>query len=83
MAIAFATQNPVQVYLMKNFYNLLHFGIKENLKALWEEPASLPIIRRQHKEIFAAIQNHDPEAAYQAMKEHISFVLDFVRARQS
>jgi GntR family transcriptional repressor for pyruvate dehydrogenase complex len=82
MAIAFATKNPVQVYLMKNFYDLLHFGIKENLKALWEEPASLPIIRRQHQGIFEAIKNHDPEGAYQTMKEHITFVLDFVRQRR-
>ena len=44
MAIAFASKNPVQVYIMKNFYDLLHFGIRENLQALWEEPASLPII---------------------------------------
>jgi GntR family transcriptional repressor for pyruvate dehydrogenase complex len=82
MAITFATKNPVQVYLMKNFYDLLHFGIRENLQALWEEPASLPIIRRQHQGIFDAIKNHDPEAASQAMKEHITFVLDFVRNRK-
>jgi GntR family transcriptional repressor for pyruvate dehydrogenase complex len=83
MALAFASKNPVQVYLMKNFYDLLHFGIRENLQALWEEPASLPIIARQHRKIFDAIKNHDPEAAYQAMKSHIAFVLDFVRNRKS
>ncbi len=82
MAIAFASKNPVQVYLMKNFYNLLHYGIKENLQALWEEPASLPVIRRQHQEIFTAIKHHNPEAAYQAMRQHITFVLDFVRNRR-
>ncbi|MFZ0052531.1 MAG: FadR/GntR family transcriptional regulator [Desulfobaccales bacterium] len=82
MALAYATKNPVQVYIMKNFYDLLHHGIKENLQALWEEPASLPIIARQHREIFEAIKDHDPEGAYQAMKRHISFVLDFVRNHQ-
>jgi GntR family transcriptional repressor for pyruvate dehydrogenase complex len=83
MAIAFASKNPVQVHIMKSFYNLLHFGIKENLQALWEEPASLAIIERQHREILTTIRNHDPEAAYQAMKEHINFVLDYVRNRKS
>jgi len=83
MGLAFASKNPVQVYIMKNFYDLLHFGIKENLQQLWEEPASLPIITRQHQEIFAAIKNHNPEAAYQAMNNHIAFVLDFVRNRKS
>jgi GntR family transcriptional regulator, transcriptional repressor for pyruvate dehydrogenase complex len=82
MAIAFATKNPVQVHIMKSFYNLLQFGIKENLQALWEEPASLAIIERQHREIFATIRNHDPEAAYHAMKEHINFVLNYVRSRK-
>ena len=83
MAIAFATQNPVQVHLMKNFYDLLHHGIKENLNCLWEEPSSLPIIRRQHQEIFTAIKDHDPDAAYRAMQEHITFVLDFVRQHKT
>ncbi len=82
MALAFASKNPVQVYIMKNFYDLLHHGIRENLRALWEEPASLPIIMRQHREIFEAIKDHDPEGAYQAMKRHITFVLDFVRNYQ-
>jgi len=82
MALAFASKNPVQVYIMKNFYDLLHHGIKENLRALWEEPGNLPIIARQHREIFEAIKDHDPEGAYQSMKRHISFVLDFVRNRQ-
>jgi GntR family transcriptional repressor for pyruvate dehydrogenase complex len=82
MALAYATKNPVQVYIMKNFYDLLHHGIKENLQALWEEPASLPIIARQHREIFEAIKDHDQEGAYQSMKRHIGFVLDFVRNRQ-
>ena len=79
MALAYATRNPVQVYIMKNFYDLLHHGIKENLQALWEEPKSLPIISRQHREVYEAIKDHDPEAAYLAMKRHIGFVLDFVR----
>lgn len=82
MAIAFTSKNPVQVHLMKSFYNLLHFGLQENLQALWEEPASLAIIERQHRQIFATIRNHDPEAAYQAMKEHLTFVLDCVRSRK-
>ena len=57
MAITFATKNPVQVYIMKNFYDLLHFGIRENLQALWEEPcqpahhqAATPGDLRRHQE---------------------------------
>ena len=83
MAIAFATKNTVQVHIMKTFYDLLHFGIKENLHYLYEDPANLEIIGQQHTEIFQAIKSHDPRAAYAAMQRHIAFVLNFFRERQS
>ncbi len=83
MAIAFATRNTVQVHIMKTFYDLLHYGIKENLHYLYEDPANLEMIGRQHTEIFQAIKNHDPRAAYAAMQRHITFVLNFFRERQS
>jgi GntR family transcriptional repressor for pyruvate dehydrogenase complex len=79
MGLAYATKNPVQVYIMRSFHDLLHFGIEENLRYLWEDPANLPIIRQQHRRIFQAITDHDPEAAYEAMETHITFVLDYVR----
>lgn len=80
MGIAYASKNIAQVYIMRSFHDLLHFGIKENLRYLWEDPANLPIIQRQHFEILQAIKRHDPEAAYEAMREHITFVLNYVRA---
>ncbi len=67
---------------MKTFYDLLHYGIKENLHYLYEDPANLEVIGRQHTEIFQAIKDHDPRAAYAAMQRHITFVLNFVRERQ-
>lgn len=82
MDLAYATKNPVQVYIMRSFHDLLHFGIEENLRHLWEDPANLPIIRQQHRRIFQAIKDHDPEAAYEAMKAHITFVLEYVRGHR-
>jgi GntR family transcriptional repressor for pyruvate dehydrogenase complex len=83
MAIAYATKNTVQVHIMKTFYDLLHYGIKENLHYLYEDPANLEMIGQQHTEIVQAIKNHDPEAAYAAMKRHITFVLRFVQGRRA
>ena len=83
MAIAYATKNTVQVHIMKTFYDLLHYGIKENLSYLYEDPANLIIIGQQHTEIFKGIKAHDPEAAYAAMKRHITFVLHFFQERQT
>jgi GntR family transcriptional regulator, transcriptional repressor for pyruvate dehydrogenase complex len=79
MAIAYATKNLAQVYIMRTFYDQLHFGIKENLHHLYTEPGNLAIIDQQHRAVLAAIQRHNPEAAFNAMKLHITFVLNFFR----
>ena len=82
MAIAYATQNPIHVQLMRQFYDYLFVGIKENLAYLYEDMANIEIIMKQHKAIFEAIAAHQPEQAYDAMNRHISFVLDFVKTRR-
>jgi len=83
MAISYASQNPVQVYLMKRFYDFLFVGIKENLQALYEVPGNIELILEQHTRIFEAIKSRDPERAYRTMKQHITFVMDFFKNRKS
>ena len=41
MAIAAATKNPMQIYIMKNVSDFLHVGIRENLLHLYEDPANI------------------------------------------
>lgn len=81
MAIASATKNPLQIYIMKNVSDFLHVGIRENLLHLYEEPANIVEILKQHKAIYQAICSGDAEAAFNAMKNHISFVIEFFRNR--
>jgi GntR family transcriptional repressor for pyruvate dehydrogenase complex len=81
MAISFATKNPLQVYLMKNFYDFLFHGIKENLAQLYKEPGNIDKIIQQHTAIYEAIRSHDADAAFSAMHRHITFVLDFLAGR--
>jgi GntR family transcriptional repressor for pyruvate dehydrogenase complex len=81
MALAYATKNTFQIHIMKSFYDLLFYGIKSNLQCLYTEPATLEIITRQHDCILKAIRERDPDAAYSAMREHITFVLDFVHQK--
>jgi GntR family transcriptional repressor for pyruvate dehydrogenase complex len=81
MAISFATKNPLQVYLMKNFYDFLFHGIKENLAQLYKEPGNIDKIIHQHTAIYEAIRSHDADAAFSAMHRHITFVLDFLAGR--
>ncbi|WP_028325120.1 FadR/GntR family transcriptional regulator [Desulfatirhabdium butyrativorans] len=80
MAIAYATKNPLQVYIMKNFFDFLFVGIKENLSYLYKVPGNIETILEQHQKIFQAIRSHDPAQSFDAMKEHIHFVLNFFRS---
>jgi len=77
MCLAYATKNPVQIHLMKNLYEFLHFGIEESLKALYRDPKHLQIILEQHQAVAEAIRLHDSQAAAEAMRKHISFLMDF------
>ncbi len=81
MAISYATKNPVQVHIMKDFYDFLFVGIKESLLHLYEKSEQIETILEQHTEIFRAIKNHDPEQAYRSMKRHITYVRDFLKER--
>lgn len=77
MAIAYATKNTVQVHIMRSFYNLLFYGIKENLLRLYSSADDHKKIIAQHTAVVEAIRRHDPDAAFEAMRSHIQFVLDF------
>jgi GntR family transcriptional repressor for pyruvate dehydrogenase complex len=77
MAIAYATKNPLQVYIMKNFYDFLFTGIKVNLEGLYKVPGNIDTILEQHRAIYQAIRAANPEGAYRAMKKHIDFVYHF------
>lgn len=82
MAIAYATKNTVQIHIMRSFYDLLFFGIKQNLQHLYTEPGNLDRVIEQHKAIVDAIRRRDPDDAYEAMRKHITFVIDFFRERE-
>lgn len=78
MAIAYATHNPLQVFLMKQFYDFLAYGIKENLFRLYGESQEIETIQRQYRRIVNAIKAHDPKNAYMATKQHIEYVIQTV-----
>ena len=82
MAIAGATKNPLQVYIMKNVSDFLHVGIRENLLHLYEDPDNIVEILQQHKVIFQAIRSGDAEAAYKTMQNHINFVIRYFKNRK-
>lgn len=79
MAIAYASKNVVQIHIMKSLYDLLFYGIRENLQHLYTEPMNLDKVLQQHTDILNAIRKRDPDEAHAAMKRHIAFVQDYFR----
>ncbi|BBO70467.1 GntR family transcriptional regulator [Desulfosarcina alkanivorans] len=79
MAIASATKNPLQIYIMKNVSDFLHVGIRENLLHLYQDPDNIVEILRQHQAIYRAIRSGDAEAAYTTMRNHINYVIRFFK----
>jgi GntR family transcriptional regulator, transcriptional repressor for pyruvate dehydrogenase complex len=79
MALAYSTKNIVQIHIMKSFYDYLHYGIKESLQQLYADPANLQKMIEQHSSVIQAIRERNPEAAYEAMRQHITFVLEFFK----
>ena len=78
MAIAYATHNPLQIFIMKQFHDFLSFGIKENLFALYRESRTFDTVQQQHSQIMNAIKAHDPMHAYMATKRHIEYVIQTI-----
>jgi DNA-binding FadR family transcriptional regulator len=67
---------------MRQFYDYLFVGIKENLAHLYEDKPNIEAIIKQHGAIFDAIRAHRPEEAFEAMHRHIIFVLNFFKDRR-
>jgi GntR family transcriptional repressor for pyruvate dehydrogenase complex len=81
MGIAYASKNRVQIHMMKRFYDLLYYGIWKSHMYLYQEKPDMEQILEQHGKILEAIRNHDTQMAYDVMREHIRFVMEFLAAR--
>ena len=77
MAVAYASKNPLQIYLMKNMYDFLFASIKKNRSHLYRVPGNIELIIKQHRAVYEAISRRDKSGAFEAMRQHIQFVQDF------
>ncbi|CAB5093380.1 hypothetical protein D3OALGA1CA_3335 [Olavius algarvensis associated proteobacterium Delta 3] len=78
MAISFASRNPVQIHVMKHFYDYLFYSIRANLTELYKDQGQFDRLLTQHRDVFNAIRAHDPDEAHRAMDRHIQSVIDFL-----
>ncbi len=82
MRIAYATKNPLQVQLMKHFYDYMAMGIRENLQILYQDVVNVDRVHLQHEKVLQAIKAHDTHAAFDYMRYHINFVIDYFEKLQ-
>jgi GntR family transcriptional repressor for pyruvate dehydrogenase complex len=78
MAVAYATHNPLQVFIMKQFHDFLAYGIKENLFRPHGESREFETIQQQHTQILNAIKTRDAMGAYMATKRHFEYVIQTI-----
>ncbi|MGW8194208.1 MAG: FadR/GntR family transcriptional regulator [Desulforhopalus sp.] len=81
MAVAFSTKNPVIIHLMRNFYDFLFVGIKQNLTHMYMDRLALEAVIGHHRAVFEAIRRRAPQEAHDAMQLHIEYVQNYFRSR--
>ncbi len=74
MAIIEASHNVVMLHMMRSMFDLLRQGVFYNRQIMFHQRTTRDAILDQHRAINAALQARDPEAARQAVEQHLSFV---------
>lgn len=77
-AVAEAANNRVLVRLMHTVYDLIVETMRYSRQRLFLKPGNKEKLLQQHKQIFNAILAGNPDYARDAMKEHLTFVIEEV-----
>jgi len=82
MNISYATNNVVQIQLMRSFYDLLHYGMQRLFLKVYSLPDSPRRMFAQHYEIFDRIRHRDPEGARRAMAGHLATMSEMLSGEE-
>jgi GntR family transcriptional repressor for pyruvate dehydrogenase complex len=74
MAIIEASHNVVMLHMMRSMFQLLREGVFYNRQVVFRQRSTRVTLLEQHREINAAVQARDPEAARQAVIAHLTYV---------
>lgn len=73
-AIAEATHNVLIIHLTSSLMRVIHGHVATNLEQLRSDPLRWNQLRTQHRAIWQAIREHQPDDADWAARSHIEFV---------
>jgi len=68
-----ASKNPTLYSFASLISELMKHGVRKTRQTLFQEPDANEISAQQHFEIFHAIREQDPDAAYKAMFYHLEY----------
>ncbi len=74
VALCEATGNRVLVNIMNNVSDLLIYTMKKSRESMFAKSENRDKLQKQHRNIFQAVMNGEPELARKCMHEHIDFV---------
>ncbi len=74
MAIVEASHNVVMLHMMRSMFDLLQQGVFYNRQMMFQQRTTRDAILDQHRAVNTALQARDPQAARQAVQDHLSFV---------
>lgn len=72
-SITLAAKNPTLYAFASLISELIKHGVRKTRETLFREPDANEISAKQHFDIFFAIRDRDPEAAYKAMFYHLEY----------
>jgi GntR family transcriptional repressor for pyruvate dehydrogenase complex len=73
-AITTATHNTLQLHVLNTIHGLFHATIQVALTEFYRKAGYVELLLNQHREIFEAIADRDPERARMAMMKHLKLV---------
>lgn len=79
LAIAEASHNLVLIQMMRGLFDLLQYNVVLGRRKVYTEARTYDQLRDQHFNVMDAIERRDPEAARNAVRGHIEFVVQQVR----
>lgn len=82
MNISYATNNVVQIQLMRSFFDVLHYGMQELFLKVYALPESPRRVFEQHFRIYDCIRHRDPDGARQAMWDHLSHMTQWLTRQE-
>ena len=80
LAVAQASHSAVYVHLLSVIRDILSAMLEFHRYELFSRPEDDLAVNAQHRAVVEAIRKHEPEAAAEAMRRHLAWVLDHYEA---